>query len=447
MARGLCPGRFLSGVVNPSPWLDLVTPALSSAGIPDGWLPFVAGAAGVVVIAILAAAADAITRRLVMRLVSFMVGRSSTDWDDILHRHQVFRRLARVAPAVVVYVLAPLVFGAASTFSTFVQQTALAYMLVMTVLSLDALVNALLDIYRTFEVAERVTLRWLAQVFKIILYIVGAILLLSVLLNRNPGFFLGGIGAMTAVLMLIFKDSILGFVAGIQLSANQMVRVGDWIEMPQYGANGDVLDVALTTVKIQNWDKTITTIPTYALISTSFKNWRGMSESGGRRIKRAINLDMTSVKFCDEEMLERFGRIDFIREYLERMKEELRDFNETSHVDDASLVNGRRLTNLGTFRAYVLAYLRHHDQLNQDMTLLVRQLAPTDHGVPIEVYTFSSDTAWAHYEAIQADIFDHLLASIPEFDLRVFQHPTGSDVQALKTSRDSFPGDSGGMPC
>ncbi|MCG8468481.1 MAG: mechanosensitive ion channel family protein [Gemmatimonadetes bacterium] len=415
-----------------TPLIDPLATVLASSGIPEAWAPFAAGAVGVAVIAVLALLADVLTKRLLLRIVAFFVGRSSTDWDDVLQRHRVFRRLARVAPALVVYLLAPWFFAPASATTSLVQQAASAYMLIMVALAIDAGLNASLDIYRTFEISERVTIRWLVQVFKIALYIVGAIFLLSILMNRNPGFFLGGIGAMTAVLMLIFKDSILGFVAGIQLSANQMVRVGDWIEMPQYGADGDVLDVALTTVKVQNWDKTITTIPTYSLISTSFKNWRGMSESGGRRIKRALNIDMSSVRFCDEDMLERYAKIQFIRDYLERLKQDVRRYNEETEVDDASLVNGRRLTNLGTFRAYVLAYLRNHPKIHQEMTLLVRQLAPTDHGVPIEVYAFSADTAWANYEALQADIFDHLLASLREFDLRVFQHPSGTDVLALR---------------
>jgi len=232
-------------------------------------------------------------------------------------------------------------------------------------------------------------------------------------------------------MMLVFRDSILGFVAGIQLAANKMVAVGDWIEMPNYGADGDVLEVALTTVKVQNWDKTITTIPTYALISESFKNWRGMSESGGRRIKRPVNIDMSSIRFCDEEMLERYGKIQYISEYIEAKKEELEEFNQAINVDNASLVNGRRMTNIGTFRAYIRAYLQNHPAINKSMTFLIRQLQPTEHGLPIEIYVFSKDKVWANYEAIQADIFDHILAVVPEFDLRVHQNPTGADFRAL----------------
>jgi miniconductance mechanosensitive channel len=252
-----------------------------------------------------------------------------------------------------------------------------------------------------------------------------------VLFGKNPGFFLGGLGAFTAVIMLIFKDSILGFVAGIQLTRNDMVRIGDWIEMPKYNADGDVIDVSLNTVKVQNWDKTIATIPTYVLMTDSFRNWRGMADSGGRRIKRALYIDMNSIKFCTEQMLDRFARFEFIRDYIDRKRKEVADYNVENHVDDSQLVNGRRLTNVGTFRAYVEAYLRNHPKVHQDMTFLIRQLAPTEHGLPLEIYVFSNDQVWANYEAIQSDIFDHVLAVVPQFDLRVFQTPSGMDLVDL----------------
>ncbi|MEC4678590.1 MAG: mechanosensitive ion channel domain-containing protein, partial [Nitrospirota bacterium] len=256
------------------------------------------------------------------------------------------------------------------------------------------------------------------------------ILIISALLDETPFYLLSGLGALTAVFMLIFKDAILGFVAGIQLTANKMVTHGDWIEMPKYGADGDVLEVSLTTVKIQNWDKTITTIPTYALISESFKNWRGMSESGGRRIKRAITIDMSTIQFCSDEMIEKFSKIRPIKVYIETKMKELTEYNTIHDLDDANIVNRRRLSNIGTFRAYVVAYLENHPKIHQDMTFLVRQLAPGEHGLPIEIYVFCNDTAWARYEAIQADIFDHLLAAVPEFGLKVFQNPSGNDFKS-----------------
>jgi miniconductance mechanosensitive channel len=231
--------------------------------------------------------------------------------------------------------------------------------------------------------------------------------------------------------MLVFKDAILGLTAGIQLTTNRMLAIGDWLEMPKYGADGDVLEITLTTVKVQNWDKTITTIPTYALISDAFKNWRGMTESDGRRIKRSLYLDISTIRFCDEEMLERFSKIQFIKEYIDQTKQELRKYNKERRVDNSSLANGRRMTNIGTFRAYIEAYLRNHPQINQGLTLLVRQLEPTPHGLPIQIYIFSKEKRWVPYEDIQSDLFDHFLAVLPEFDLQAFQEPSGKDFTKL----------------
>jgi len=234
------------------------------------------------------------------------------------------------------------------------------------------------------------------------------------------------------VLLLVFKDSILGLVASFQMSANNMVRIGDWIEMPKYGADGDVIDISLNTVKVQNWDKTISTIPTYALVADPVKNWRGMSESGGRRIKRAICIDMQTVTFCSDEMLDRFENFEHVATYLKERRGEIEAFNKEHRVDIAEVINGRRITNLGTFRAYIVGYLRHHPLIHtEDMTFLVRQLAPTEHGLPIEIYVFSRDQVWANYESIQADIFDHIIAAVPEFDLAVFQSPTGRDFRGM----------------
>jgi len=313
----------------------------------------------------------------------------------------------------------------------FIRNATQIYMIIILMLALDSVLNAIEDIYRNFSASKEIPIKGFIQISKIALYFLSTILIIAILLNKTPLYLLSGIGALTAVLMLIFRDAILGFVAGIQLAANRMVANGDWIEMPKYGADGDVLEVTLTTVKVQNWDKTVTTIPTYALISESFKNWRGMQESGGRRIKRAVNVDMNSIRFCDEEMLERYAKIQYISEYIEKTKQELKAFNEAAKVDNASLVNGRRMTNIGTFRAYVRAYLLNHPMINHQMTFLVRQLQPTEYGLPIEIYVFSKDQVWANYEAIQADIFDHILAVLPEFDLRVYQNPSGADFRVL----------------
>jgi len=256
-------------------------------------------------------------------------------------------------------------------------------------------------------------------------------ILISILFDQKlSGLFLG-LGTFAAVLMLVFKDTILGFVASIQVSMNNMVNPGDWISMPGRDADGVVLEINLNTVKVQNWDKTISTIPTYALVSESFQNWKGMEESGGRRIKRSINIDMTSVKFCSPEMIEKFNKIQLLQEYIRTKQKEINEFNEKLKVDPSVLVNGRRMTNLGTFRKYIEEYLKIHPLIHEQMTFLVRQLQPNEKGIPMEIYVFSKDQEWANYEAIQADIFDHILAVLPEFDLRVFQNPTGQDILAL----------------
>jgi miniconductance mechanosensitive channel len=397
----------------------------------DQVVTFVTMAVEVVFVIALAIMADIVARRIVVRQLEKVVGQTSTVWDDIIVKHRVFHRLSHLAPALVIYVFTQPVFDGYDLWIVVVRRASLLYMLLVTLLAIDSALNAGVDILQSSKVPRGLPVKAVVQVLKLILYSVAMIVAISLIIGRSPSLLLGGLGAMTAVLMLVFKDPIMGLIAGIQLSANQMVAPGDWIEMPKYGADGDVLEVALTTVKVQNWDNTITTIPTYALITESFKNWRGMSESGGRRIKRAINIDMYSIRFCDEEMLERFSKIRYIAAYLESKRQEISSWNVARHVDASDLLNGRQLTNLGMFRAYVVAYLRNHPMIHQEMTFLVRHLAPTERGLPIEIYVFSRDQVWSNYEGIQADIFDHLLAITPAFDLRVYQRPAGSDVRTL----------------
>jgi len=375
-----------------------------------------------------------VTRKILLAVLYEAIKRSKARWDDALVERRFFRTLAHLAPALVIYVLAPVALYGLESTTAVVQTGSILYMIVMGLLAVNSLFNAVLDIYDHYEISRRVPLKGLIQVAKIVVFCIGAIVLISIIVEKSPLVLLSGLGAATAILILIFRDAILGFVAGIQLTINDMVAVGDWIEMPKYGADGDVIDVALTTVKVRNWDKTITTIPTYALISDSFINWRGMQESGGRRIKRAIYLDMQSVTFCTEEMLERFSKIHYLSDYIRDKKKELEEYNEEHGFDDSVLVNGRRMTNLGTFRAYIVNYLKNHPMIHQDMTFLIRHLDPTERGIPIEVYVFCKDQRWAHYESIQADIFDHILAVVPFFDLRVFQSPSGADVRSLAAS-------------
>ncbi|MFT5377728.1 MAG: miniconductance mechanosensitive channel [Candidatus Latescibacterota bacterium] len=382
-------------------------------------------------VAVLALVVHSLARGPAIRALQAIIHRTSTRWDDILVARRVLHRLAHLAPGLVIYQLAPVTLVGHSYLATAASTGATIYILLVSALVVDAFLSAALDIYRSTDSSREISIKSLVQFIKVILYFVVGLFALCILLGKSPSYLLGGLTAITAVLLLIFRDAILGLVAGIQLTVNRMVARGDWIEMPKYGADGDVLDVSLTTVKVQNWDKTITTIPTYALISESFKNWRGMQESGGRRIKRSVYIDISTVKFCNEEMLERFARIQYITAHIDHKKRELAEYNQLNKVDLTHLANGRRMTNVGTFRAYVIAYLKNHPQINQEMTFLVRQLAPTEKGLPIEIYVFCKDIVWANYEAIQADIFDHVLASVPEFDLRIFQEPTGADFRVL----------------
>lgn len=392
-----------------------------------------------------------IARRVILASLTHIISRTQNEFDDVLLEKKVLSRLSHLAPAVVIHEWAPQLFrtelftGAGRTaeeaatrsayWTGLVQDIASLYMLVVGLLTIYAVLDAVTEAYHRAKRWD-VPIRGFIQATKIIVFFVIAVMILSTLTEKSPAYFFTGLGAVTAVLLLIFKDSILGLVAGIQIATNRLLSKGDWIAMPQYGADGNVLDISLNTVRVQNWDMTITTIPTYALVSQSFKNWRGMSESGGRRIKRQINIDMNTVKFCDEEMIERFRKIRHISEYIEMKRQEVASYNQELEVDDECLVNGRRLTNLGTFRAYVKAYLENHPKVHRGMTLLVRQLAPGDNGIPIELYVFSAEQAWVAYEGIQGDIFDHLIASLREFDLRVFQNPTGRDLEQLTAPKN-----------
>mgnify|MGYP001823207425 CR=1 FL=1 len=372
-----------------------------------------------------------ILRYILLRNIARMISKSSSSRDDILIEQKVFARLSRLAPALVLYTLAPKIFADYEAWQSIVTTLCLIYLTLIITLLIDALINAGRALYRTYPISRRVPITSFVQIAKILLYFFCAIALLSLILGKSPITFLTGLGALTAVLMFVFKDPILGFVAGLQLSANKMVAVGDWVEIPKYNVDGDIMEIGLTTVKIRNFDKTITTIPTQALINDSFKNWRGMQEAGGRRIKRALYIDLNSIVFCDAAQLERFSKIQYISEYISRKNAEISEHNQALGIDVSDRINGRKLTNIGTFRAYVEAYLRAHPMIRDDFTFLVRQLKPTEHGVPIEIYVFTKTTLWAEYEAIQADIFDHLLAVVPEFDLRLFQTPTGMDFATL----------------
>jgi miniconductance mechanosensitive channel len=386
---------------------------------------------------LLAVVADLVTRRVLLRIIRRAVLATENQYDDALLARGVISRLAHVVPALVVFFGIPWVPGLAEGVVAVVRNVANGYMILTVALSLGNLLNALGDIYERFnpDRARTRPIKGYLQLVKIVAFIVATILVIAVLIERSPLLLLSGLGAMTAVLMLVFKDTILSFVAAVQLSSNDMLRVGDWLEMPALNADGDVIDIALHTVKVQNWDRTITTIPTWRLINESFKNWRGMSDSGGRRIKRSLFLDQTSVRFLDEDERARLKRFALIDGYLERKREELEAYNQTLLAQGRDPVNTRRVTNLGTFRAYVGAYLMAHPRVHGEMIQMVRQLQPGPTGLPLEIYCFTATTAWVEYESIQADIFDHLYAILPEFGLRVFQAPGGADVQRMLQAR------------
>jgi miniconductance mechanosensitive channel len=368
---------------------------------------------------------------IIKRTLYQFIKRSKTNFDDILIHNKVIARASLLVPSWIINEFSPQTLPSFPKVFGFVQETIEVYVIFVIAFVIDAVITSINDLYNTFEISKSKPIKGLMQVLKIILYIVAGLLIIATLIGQNLGNLILGLGTLSAVLMLIFKDPILGFVGGIQLTLNDMVRIGDWISMPKYGADGDVLEITLTTVKVQNWDKTITTIPTYSMVSDYFTNWRGMSESGGRRIKRHISIDMASVKFCTAEMLEKYKKYQLVSNYISDKEKEIETYNTENKIDTSTLVNGRRQTNLGVFRAYLRIYFENHPRVNQDMTLIVRQLQPTELGIPIEVYVFSKNKAWVEYEALQSDIFDHILAVVPKFDLRVFQAPSDGSINKL----------------
>ncbi len=394
--------------------------------------PFLSPAVGLLALLAVSVVVNLIAKKVLVRAVHAFAIRSSVTWDNALVEHNVFGRLAQVAPVLIVFVGVEFVPGLPEDGEQLIRNVAMGYMILMLTMALTALLSAGNTIYTALPIARNRPLKGFVQLLQIVVWIFGAVLLIATVLDRSPLLLLSGFGAMTAILLLVFKDTILSLVASVQLTAQDMVRVGDWIEMPQFGADGDVVDVQLHTVKVQNWDKTITTIPTHRLITDSFKNWRGMSQAGARRIKRAIFIDVSSIRFQTQAEVSHFTRFALLQDHIENKEQELADYNTgLATVVDAD-VNRRRLTNIGTFRAYALNYLRNHPKIHDRMTLMVRQLSPGPEGLPLEIYCFTNTTLWADYEDIQSDIFDHLLAIVPEFGLRLYQKPAGSDLANLR---------------
>lgn len=390
--------------------------------------PIVFEIARVLLIIFLAFLAYLISKKILVTAVNKIVTRTKTQVDDILINESVLKRIAYIAPLLVIMQfinMFPVVQGFLKRFT----EASIVFLLLLII---GSIINAANELYEKSAHYDRRPIKGYLQIAKIIIFILGGIAIIGLLTGQQPWTVVTGVGAFTAVLMLIFKDTILSFVASIHITAYDLVRVGDWIEVPKYNVDGDVLDVALHTIKVQNFDKTIVVFPTYKLLEDSFKNWRGMQQAGSRRIKRSLYIDLSSVKFLDEKMLTRFKKFQLIKDYLEEKEKDIAEYNQTKAIDTSELINGRKLTNIGTFRAYLKAYLKNREDINGDYTFLVRQLTPGPSGIPIEIYVFASTTNWIKYEEIQADIFDHIFAVVSEFRLSIFQNPTGRDFREMK---------------
>lgn len=380
-------------------------------------------------IVILAVVANFIAKKIIVAILTVIVKRTKNTWDDYLIKRKVFHKLSHLAPALVIqFTIGIALYEYSPNFSFVIERLTYVYMVVVWLLVINSLLNALHDIYLTFEMSKNRNIKGYIQLIKIVVFAVGAILIISILISKSPAKLLVGMGASAAIMTLVFKDTILGLVASIQASANNMVNPGDWIEMPARNADGSVLEITLNTVKVQNWDNTITTFPTYALVSESFINWKGMQESAGRRIKRTIFIDVRSVQFASVELLEKLKQIQILKPYLEDKIKEIKEYNEKIGAETDMPVNGRRLTNIGVFRKYLELYLADNPNVSKEATSMVRHLQPTEKGIPLEVYCFSSEKAWVKYEEVQADIFDHIFAIIPQFELRMFQSVSGNDL-------------------
>lgn len=407
--------------------IDLLTPLLENIGLNEVMAGRLAIVSSIVLLLLLCLVAYLITRHVVLRILSYYIRNNRFTWDNHFLERKVFHRMSHLVPSILLYAFS-VVFG---DLQLIIQRLAAVYVIVVVVLVVDAFLNGIDDIYNSYEISRKKPIKGYLQGIKVFVFVISLIVAIAQLIDKSPVILLSGLGAMTAVVLLIFQDSILGFVAGIQLASNDMVRIGDWIEMPKYNANGDVIEISLTTVKVENFDRTITTIPPQALVKDSFRNWRGMVESGGRRIMRSIYIDTASIRFCTEEMLQRFRRIHLLTDYINERQDEINTYNQEHKIDSSELVNGRHMTNVGTFRVYIQNYLKNHPQIHQTMIQMVRQLPPGEHGLPIEIYVFAATTDWVIYEGIVADIFDHILAVAPRFGLSIFQVPSGNDLRTL----------------
>ena len=412
-------------------WTDKL---LMDSGVAEEWVIYLRLLIFIIILILVSSIAFFITKRIIISYIYKIVKRTAFKWDDVLADERVFNNVAHIVPALLIRLLASTIFADFQSVLPFVLKVTNSYIIIVGLTIILAFIRVAELGFAAQPSFKDKPLTSYFQLVRIILYIAAGILVMSVLFGKSPIYFLSAFGAMTAILLLIFKDTILGLVASVQISSNDMVKVGDWVEMPKFNADGDVIAINLNTVKVQNWDKTITTIPTYFFITDSFKNWRGMVQSGGRRIKRSVYINSNSIKFVDSEMRKKFLNFEYISAFVESRQNEIEAYNSENKIDTSVLINGRRMTNIGVFRKYVESYLENHPFIKKDMTIMVRQLATEDRGIPIEIYCFTKTTDWLEYESIQADIFDHLFSAIQYFDLELFQQPGGSDIKnALKS--------------
>jgi miniconductance mechanosensitive channel len=402
-------------------WVDdaLIQLGINTATSSPGYVLSI-----LVVILASAAVSLAVVRMLLNPTATKWVMRTQNSWDDSLHAHKVFRRLGHLVPAIVISLMTYALLEPETSMYNALLKLSQLYMLVVGLSIIFAVLNTVEHLYSQSRLAKKAPITGFVQIAKLLFSIIALLLCISILIEKSPVLLLSGLTAIAAVLLLIFRDTILGFVAGIQIAANRMFNNGDWIQMPKFDVDGELLEIGLTNVKVRNWDNTISTLPTYALTNEPVKNWRGMSESGGRRIKRAINIDIHTVKLCDADMLQRFAKVRHISSYIESKKQELAKYHSDNQIDQQDLLNSRQMTNIGTFRAYLEAYLMKHPMVNTSLTTMVRQLPPNEFGIPLEIYCFSSEKRWVFYEKIQADIFDHIMAMLPIFGLRAYQRDT-----------------------
>lgn len=404
---------------------------LLNAGLSEYYAHLIAILSMVIGAIIIGFILDKVVRFILLTVFTRLVKKTKTDWDDLLVSNKVFYAFAHLIPVLFIFYVIPLILDHHTVWVDYLERLSKAMIIIVIIVLIFRLLNVLKVIISRLESFKDKPLDSYFQLTKIIIGIILGILILSILAKTSITVFFGAFGAMTAVVLLVFRDTILGFIASIQLSANDMIRVGDWISMEKYGADGNVITINLTTVKVKNWDKTVTTVPTYSLISDSFKNWRGMQETGSRRIARSILINQSSIKFASPELIEKFKKIHLLEHYITEKEKEIEQYNQENKLDTTTVSNGRRITNIGTFRNYLVAYLKNHPKINQDLTILVRQLDPTTNGVPMQIYAFSNDIEWVNYEAIQSDIFDHVLSVIDQFELKLFQSPSGSDFKQL----------------